>query len=101
MAKSRPSTSIPDDIDLLNIHRYPESVPASMLAYVRNSRACQKRLDELLKNMQMKRNIRGNIDELLPKNPDKEQEYEPAPRSDEAEPESSGLKRLLRRVLNK
>lgn len=51
MAK-RPDDSVPfDDIELLNIHRYPESHPASLVAQVRNSKVCQKRLEELLKTL--------------------------------------------------
>ncbi len=51
MAK-RPDASVPfDDIELLNIHRYPESHPASLVAQVRNSKVCQKRLEELLKSL--------------------------------------------------
>lgn len=38
-----------DDIELLNVHRYPDSMPPSAVAFVRNSKACQKRLEELLK----------------------------------------------------
>ena len=41
----------PDDIDLLNMHRFPELAPPSLLTYVRNSKVCQKRLQELLKNI--------------------------------------------------
>lgn len=51
MAKARSSDSVPDDIELLNIHRYPEMYAASAVAHVRNSKACQKRLEDLLKNM--------------------------------------------------
>ncbi len=52
MAKARSSSdSVPDDIELLNIHRYPEMYAASAVAHVRNSKACQKRLEDLLKNM--------------------------------------------------
>lgn len=38
-----------DDIELLNVHRYPDSMPPALVAHVRNSRACQRRLEELLK----------------------------------------------------
>lgn len=38
-----------DDIDLLNAHRYPESVPAWVLAQVRNNKDYQRRLEDLLK----------------------------------------------------
>lgn len=51
MAKTRGPEAIPDDIELLNIQRYPESAPASLVAFVRNSKLCQKRLEELLKGL--------------------------------------------------
>lgn len=59
MAKIKNSESIPDDIELLNIHRYPESVPASTIAFVRNSKVCQKRLEDLLKGMPQNKGVRG------------------------------------------
>jgi len=65
MARSKNTDGI-DDIELLNIHRYPESVPPSVLAFVRNSRACQKRLEELLKVMPARPRARRSIDILLP-----------------------------------
>ncbi|MBE7437011.1 MAG: hypothetical protein HS115_01055 [Spirochaetales bacterium] len=65
MARSKNTDGI-DDIELLNIHRYPESVTPSVLAFVRNSRACQKRLEELLKVMPARPRGRRNIDILLP-----------------------------------
>lgn len=45
----------PDDIELLNVHRYPESVSPALLAYVRNSKNCQHRLQELLKTVPNRR----------------------------------------------
>ena len=59
MAKSRASEQIPDDIDLLNIHRYPDSVSPSLMAQVRNSKICQKRLEELVKALPGRRATRG------------------------------------------
>ena len=44
-----------DDIELLNVHRYPESMPASIVAQVRNNRIYQKRLEDLLKGLPGKR----------------------------------------------
>jgi hypothetical protein len=44
---------------LLNIHRYPESMPASLVAFVRNDRACQRRLEELVKTVPGKRGQSG------------------------------------------
>lgn len=51
MAARRDEEHELDDITLLNVHRYPDSVPASIVASVRNSKAAQKRLEELLKGM--------------------------------------------------
>ncbi|MBL8020933.1 MAG: hypothetical protein JNM27_14780 [Leptospirales bacterium] len=51
MAARKDEDGLMDDIELLNIHRYPESVPASMVAQIRNSKVYQKRLEELLKGM--------------------------------------------------
>ncbi len=50
-----------DDITLLNVHRYPDSVPASVVAQVRNSKAAQKRLEELLKGMSGGRRSRVEV----------------------------------------
>ena len=58
MAKTRVSENLPDDIELLNIHRYPDTVPPSRLAQIRNSKVCQKRLEELLKTIPGKRAAR-------------------------------------------
>ncbi|MCB1175825.1 MAG: hypothetical protein KDK39_19780, partial [Leptospiraceae bacterium] len=40
-----------DDIDLLNAHRYPDSMTASELAHIRNSPLSQQRLTRLLKEI--------------------------------------------------
>lgn len=81
MARSRTTDQALDDIELLNIHRYPDSVPPATLAYVRNSRACQKRLEELLKSTPLKKaSGRANIEKLLPEGQgDQEQRSRPAP----------------------
>ncbi len=50
---------VPDDIELLNVHRYPESMPASVVAFVRNDRNCQRRLEELVKGTPGKRGQSG------------------------------------------
>ena len=56
MAKrARNEIGEPDDIELLNVHRYPESVPPALLAHVRNSKGCQNRLQELLKTVPNRR----------------------------------------------
>lgn len=85
MAKSKNSDGI-DDIELLNIHRYPDSVPASVLAFVRNSRACQKRLEELLKVMPSSPRRKGSIEALLPQM----MTSEPEPETQEKESEQPG-----------
>lgn len=73
MAKSRSGDQVLDDIELLNVHRYPDTVPPATLAYVRNSRACQKRLEELLKMTPLKKSSsRTSIDQLLPAGGDRE-----------------------------
>lgn len=59
---SRPTLKagdVPDDIELLNVHRYPESMPASVVAFVRNDRGCQRRLEELVKIIPGKRGQSG------------------------------------------
>ncbi|MCR9141410.1 MAG: hypothetical protein NXI24_04100 [bacterium] len=61
-AASRPplkAGDVPDDIELLNVHRYPESMPASVVAFVRNDRSCQRRLEELAKSTPGKRGQSG------------------------------------------
>lgn len=40
-----------DDIQLLNIYRYPEFYPEALYMRVRNSRVAQKRLEELLRGI--------------------------------------------------
>lgn len=67
MAKSRSGDQLLDDVELLNVHRYPDTVPPATLAHVRNSRACQKRLEELLKMTPLKKSSsKASIDQLLP-----------------------------------
>lgn len=46
-----PASGLPGDIDLLNLHRYPESMPASFIKQVQNSKVCQKRLEEIVKDL--------------------------------------------------
>ncbi|MEQ9362691.1 MAG: hypothetical protein RIF32_00525 [Leptospirales bacterium] len=41
------------------MHRYPESMPASVVAFVRNDRGCQRRLEELVKGTPGKRGQSG------------------------------------------
>jgi hypothetical protein len=60
MAARRDEDQSIDDIDLLNIHRYPETVPASIVAQVRNSKIYQKRLEELLKGLPTGRRRQGS-----------------------------------------
>lgn len=59
MGKSKGSEYIPDDIELLNVHRYPESYPGSIVAHIRNSKSCQKRLEDLLKGIPTRRGVRS------------------------------------------
>jgi len=61
MAAKRDEDGLLDDIELLNIHRYPESVPASLVAQVRNSKTYQKRLEDLLKGMATGRKNRVEV----------------------------------------
>lgn len=61
MAARKDDDGLMDDIELLNIHRYPESVPASMVAQIRNSKVYQKRLEELLKGMPTGRRSRVEV----------------------------------------
>lgn len=53
--RARTEFEEPDDIELLNVQRYPESVAPALLAHVRNSKACQQRLQELLKTVPHRR----------------------------------------------
>ena len=48
MASSYPSGSFPDDITILNSYYFPESLPSATVNFVRKSKECQKRLEELL-----------------------------------------------------
>jgi len=58
-ARGRPrADELLDDIELLNVHRWPESMPSQIVAHVRNSRACQRRLEELVKGMPGRRQAR-------------------------------------------
>lgn len=41
-----------DDIDLLNLYRYPESFPEKLQQDFRNSKSAQKRVEELLREIQ-------------------------------------------------
>ncbi|MCE9596532.1 MAG: hypothetical protein K8S54_01060 [Spirochaetia bacterium] len=61
MAARKDEDGLMDDIELLNIHRYPESVPASMVAQIRNSKVYQKRLEELLKGIPTGRRSRVEV----------------------------------------
>lgn len=69
MAARRDEDQGIDDIDLLNIHRYPETVPASVVAQVRNSKVYQKRLEELLKGLPTGRRRQGGSDMPAPEQP--------------------------------
>ncbi|HBS03754.1 MAG TPA: hypothetical protein DEA96_02235 [Leptospiraceae bacterium] len=51
MARKKQESIPLDDIELLNIHNYPESYPKSVVNQVRNNRIAQKRLEELLRDM--------------------------------------------------
>ncbi|MEQ8350640.1 MAG: hypothetical protein RH862_04100 [Leptospiraceae bacterium] len=51
MARKKQESIPLDDIELLNIHNYPESYPKSVVNQVRNDRLAQKRLEELLREM--------------------------------------------------
>ncbi|MBI39151.1 MAG: hypothetical protein CMF59_06100 [Leptospiraceae bacterium] len=51
MARKKQESIPLDDIELLNIHNYPESYPKSVVNQVRNNRLAQKRLEELLRDM--------------------------------------------------
>ncbi|MBU44674.1 MAG: hypothetical protein CMN76_15740 [Spirochaetaceae bacterium] len=51
MARKKQESIPLDDIELLNIHNYPESYPKSVVNQVRNNRVFQKRLEELLRDM--------------------------------------------------
>ncbi len=56
MAKrTRPEEEVLDDIELLNAHRYPESMAPALVAHVRASKACQQRLQELLRSVPHRR----------------------------------------------
>ena len=48
-----------DDIELLNMYRYPEFYSDSENNRVRSSRAAQKRLEELLREMPERKHVRG------------------------------------------
>lgn len=54
MARKKQESIPLDDIELLNIHNYPESYPRSVVNQVRNNRAAQKRLEELLRDMPLR-----------------------------------------------
>lgn len=69
MAARREEDQSIDDIDLLNIHRYPETVPASVVAQVRNSKVYQKRLEELLKGLPTGRRRSGGSETPAPQEP--------------------------------
>lgn len=69
MAARRDEDQSIDDIDLLNIHRYPETAPASLVAQVRNSKIYQKRLEELLKGLPTGRRRQGGSELPAPEQP--------------------------------
>lgn len=63
MAKrSRAAEPEPDDIDLLNAHRYPEGAAPGVQAHLRNSKVSQKRLEELLKALPVRRGGRVRME---------------------------------------
>ncbi|MCB1137757.1 MAG: hypothetical protein KDK23_03335 [Leptospiraceae bacterium] len=83
MAKKKQESVPLDDIELLNIHNYPESYPRSVVNQVRNNRVAQKRLEELLRDMPQRGRKRRNeaafqVDEEALQDIQKQQE-QPAP----------------------
>lgn len=59
MARRRPEIEI-DDIELLNVYRYPEAYSASLITQLRNSKDAQRRLEELLRTMPEFRKKKGS-----------------------------------------
>lgn len=55
-----------DDIELLNMYRYPEFYSDQENNRVRSSRTAQKRLEELLREMPERKYVRGKGGELSP-----------------------------------
>ncbi|MCB1169778.1 MAG: hypothetical protein KDK25_05560 [Leptospiraceae bacterium] len=83
MAKKKQESLPLDDIELLNIHNYPESYPRSVVNQVRNNRAAQKRLEELLREMPQRGRKRRNeaafqVEEALQDMKQQEEQPEPS-----------------------
>lgn len=67
-----------DDIELLNVHRYPESMPPAVIAFVRKDRDCQRRLEELVKGTPGKRGQSG-FNQLFQQKLDESEKQAPPP----------------------
>ncbi|MCB1304281.1 MAG: hypothetical protein KDK37_08385 [Leptospiraceae bacterium] len=67
MARKKAEALELDDIELLNIHNYPESYPRSVVNQVRNDKGAQRRLEELLRDLPNRGRRRRN------ENPPKEE----------------------------
>lgn len=110
--KKAPAKHEIDDIDLLNAHNYPESLPGAIVAKIRNSRESQKRLEELLKFIPSgRRSSKKDITTFLPEkegesseeewdNSD-EYEYEYYEEEEETEEPRSQDKSALKRLFGK
>lgn len=99
MAKSRPGQEIPDDIELLNIHAFPDSVSSSRLSFVRKSKICQKRLEELLRDLpgHSGRNVVKNPNILFQVTPEENEEAATDPDAEnESEQPTSVVSRILK-----
>lgn len=80
-APARPtlrSGEVLDDIELLNVHRYPESMPQAVISFVRNDKACQRRLEELVKGTPGKRGQSG-FNQLFQQKLDESEKQAPPP----------------------
>lgn len=85
-----------DDIDLLNLYRYPEFYPMRLRQELKNSKAAQKRLEDLLKvsahDHQSDRYRRHQDQPIVQEVPRKEPE-------EEAETEQLSDRRSLNEIL--
>ncbi len=80
-ASTRPtlrSGEVLDDIELLNVHRYPESMPPAVVSVVRNDKACQRRREELVKGTPGKRGQSG-FNQLFQQKLDESEKQAPPP----------------------
>ncbi|MBX7058372.1 MAG: hypothetical protein K1X75_09940 [Leptospirales bacterium] len=90
-----------DDIELLNVHRYPESMPPAIVAHVRNSRACQRRLEELLKGLPGRRREAANWNPLeRQQTPVVEQSSDANSAAPASPPEGGGVGQMLRKLFS-